>query len=79
MQPFQIQIMIDQKQSENEEYFNYLGSMITNEARRTREIKFRIVVATAAFDQNSFHKSVVLTFKEETSKVLHLEYSFVRC
>jgi hypothetical protein len=32
-----IRIMIDQKQLENVEYFNYLGSMITNDARCTRE------------------------------------------
>jgi hypothetical protein len=38
-QPSPIKIMIDQKQLENVEYFNYLGSMITNDARCTREIK----------------------------------------
>jgi hypothetical protein len=30
--PFQIRIVIDQKQPENVEYFNYLSSMITNNA-----------------------------------------------
>jgi hypothetical protein len=34
-----LQIMIDEKQLENVEYFNYMGSKITNDARRTREIK----------------------------------------
>jgi hypothetical protein len=34
--------MIDQKQPKNVEYFNYLGSMITNDARCTSEIKSRI-------------------------------------
>jgi hypothetical protein len=29
--------------------FNYLGSMITNDARCTREIKSRIAMAKAAF------------------------------
>jgi hypothetical protein len=29
--------MIDQKQLENVEYFNYLGSMKTSDARFTRE------------------------------------------
>ena len=53
--------------------------MIRNDARRTREIKSRIVMATAAFDKNSFHKSIGLAFKEETSNVLHLEYSTVWC
>jgi hypothetical protein len=32
-QPSSGQIMVDQKQLENVEYFNYLGSMITNNAR----------------------------------------------
>jgi hypothetical protein len=41
-----IQIMIDQKQLEN---VNYLDSMITNVSRCTREIKFRIAMAKAAF------------------------------
>jgi hypothetical protein len=44
-QPSPIKITIDQKQLENEEYFNYLGSMITNDARCTREIKSRIAMA----------------------------------
>jgi hypothetical protein len=35
-QPSPIQIMINQKQLENVEYFNYLGSMITNDASCTR-------------------------------------------
>ena len=70
---------MDQKQPENEEYLNYLGSMIRNDARRTWEIKSRIVMATVAFDKNSFYKSIGLAFKEETSKLLHLEYSTVRC
>jgi hypothetical protein len=43
--------MIDQKQLENVEYFNYLGSMITNDARFTREIKSRIAMAKAAFSK----------------------------
>jgi hypothetical protein len=45
-----IQMMIDQKQPKNVEYFNYLGSMIANYARCTREIKYRIVIAKAAFN-----------------------------
>jgi hypothetical protein len=43
--PYPIKIMIDQKQLENVEYFNYLGSMITNDAQCTREIKSRIAMA----------------------------------
>jgi len=33
------------------EYFNCLGRIITNDARRTREIKTRIAVAKAAFNK----------------------------
>jgi hypothetical protein len=43
-----VQIMTDQKQLDNVEYFNYLGRMITNYARCTHEIKFRIATAKAA-------------------------------
>ena len=43
------QIIIDYKQPENVEYLKYLGSMITNEARCAREIKFRIAIEKAAF------------------------------
>jgi hypothetical protein len=44
-QPPPLQNTIEQKQMENVKYFNYLGSMITNDARCTHEIKFRIVIA----------------------------------
>jgi hypothetical protein len=50
-QPSPVQIVTDQKQLENVEYFNYLGSMITNHARCTREIKSRIAMAKAAFNK----------------------------
>jgi hypothetical protein len=43
-QPSPIKIMIDQKQLENVEYLNYLGSMITRDERCTREIKSRIAM-----------------------------------
>jgi hypothetical protein len=44
-QPYPIKTMIDQKQLENVEYFNCLGSTIVNDARCTREIKSRIAMA----------------------------------
>jgi hypothetical protein len=47
-----IQATIHQKQLENMEYFNYLCSMITNDARCTREIKSRIAMGRAAFNNN---------------------------
>jgi hypothetical protein len=33
------------------EYFNYFGSLITNDARHTFEITCRFVTATAAFKE----------------------------
>jgi hypothetical protein len=36
---------------ENAEEFNYLGSVVTNDARCTREIKARIAMAKAAFNR----------------------------
>jgi len=62
--------MKDQKQLENEEYFYCVGSMITNYARCTPEIKLGIAAAEAAF--NSFHLQIKCNFKEQTTKVLHL-------
>jgi len=50
-QPSPVQIMIDQKQLDNMEYFNYLGSMITNDARCTREIKSSNAMTKAAFNK----------------------------
>ena len=44
-QPSPVTITIDQKQLENVEYFKYLGSMLTNDGRCTREIKSRIAMA----------------------------------
>jgi len=49
--PSPIQNTKDQKQLENVEYFNCLGSMITNDARGTQEIKSRIAEAKAAFNK----------------------------
>jgi hypothetical protein len=50
-QPTPLQIKINKKPVENVEEFNYLGSMITNDARCTREIKVRIAMAKAAFNK----------------------------
>ena len=48
--PSPVQIMIDLKQLENVKYFNYLGSIIRNHARYTREIKSRFSMAKAALN-----------------------------
>ena len=53
-QPSPVTIMISQKQLENLEFFNYLGSMLTNDGRRTREIKSRIAMAKVAFNKKFY-------------------------
>jgi hypothetical protein len=50
-QPFPIQTTIDQKQKDNVEYFNYLGIVITDDARCASEFISRIAKATAAFNK----------------------------
>jgi hypothetical protein len=54
--------------------------MITNDARCTHETKFRIAMAKAAVNKKKdiFTRKLDLN-KEETSKMLHLEDSFVWC
>jgi hypothetical protein len=47
----------NQNQLENVEYFNSLGSIIINEARGTREIQSRIVMAKAAFNKKALFTS----------------------
>jgi hypothetical protein len=46
---FPVQIMINQKQQDDVEYFNNLGSLITNNGRCTRDSKSKIAMARAAF------------------------------
>ena len=47
-----MQIMVDQKQLENVEYFNSLGSMITNDARCAHDVTARIAMAKITFNNN---------------------------
>ena len=59
--------MIDQKQMENVECFNYVGSMM-NVARCTGEIKSRFAVAKSAFNNNNNNNNnnkIGLIFKGE--------------
>ena len=69
--PSPIQIMIYQKQMENVEYFNYYGSVVTNDARCTQEIKSRIAMAEAAFNK----KKTLFTRKID----LNLRKILVKC
>jgi len=52
-QPSPIQIMVDQKQQENVDCFSCVGSLVTNDARCTWEIKFRVAMAIAAFNKKN--------------------------
>jgi hypothetical protein len=46
-----VQIMVDHKQPDNVEYFNYCNSIVTNNARYAREIKSRIAITRRAFNK----------------------------
>ena len=63
--------MIDQKQLENVESFKYLGSILTNDGRCTCEIKSRIAMAKAAFN----NKRAVFT----STLDLELRKNLVKC
>jgi hypothetical protein len=77
-QPTPLQIKIDRKPMENVEEFNYLGNMITNDVRCTREIKARIAMSKAAFNKKkTLRQQIRPRAKEEISDVLHLEHSCV--
>jgi len=70
--------LIDQKQLENVEYLNCLGSMITIDDRGIWETKSRIQMGKAAFNnKKTFYQQIGPNFMEETGKVQHLEYSFI--
>jgi hypothetical protein len=64
--PPTMRIMVDQKQLEDVEYFNCLGSFITNDARCTCEIKSGIVMAEVAFNRKKtlYSSKLDLKFKE---------------
>ena len=70
-QPSPIQNMISQTQTENVEYFNYLGSMVTNDARCIQEITSRTAMAKTA----SKKKKTLFT----TNLDLNLRKKLVKC
>jgi hypothetical protein len=45
-----VKIMIHQKQLKNDEYFNYLDKLVTNDARCTHDVKSRTGIIKAAFN-----------------------------
>jgi hypothetical protein len=66
-QPSPVQNMIDQKQPEYVECFNYLGSMITNDARRTHEIKSRFAMKKNSIQKKEvfFHQKLDLNLRKK--------------
>jgi hypothetical protein len=78
-QPSPIKIMIDQKQLENVEYFNCLGSMIINDARCTREMKCRIAMAKAAFSKNKTLFTSILDLNLRKKLVKYYIWSIALC
>jgi hypothetical protein len=50
---------------------------IKNNAKGAREFKSGISITKAAFNKKILHRYMGLKFKEETSKLLYLEHSFV--
>jgi hypothetical protein len=70
-QPSPEQTKIDQKQPENVEYFNYLSSIITNDATCTRDIKPRIATKIGAFNKNKTLFTTKLDF--------NLRKKFLKC
>jgi hypothetical protein len=70
-QPSQVQIKVDQNQMGNVEYFSYLGGMITNDARCTRDTKSWIALANTAF----IEKTTLFARKLD----LHLRKKLVKC
>ena len=65
-----IYILIDQKQLENVECFKYLGSLLTNDGRCTREIKSRIAIAKTEFSKkkNIFTSKLNLNLRKKLIK-----------
>jgi hypothetical protein len=70
-QPSPVTIMIDHKQLETVGCFKYLGSILTNDGRRTCAIKSRIVMAKAAFNK----RKTLFTSKMD----LNLRKKLVKC
>jgi hypothetical protein len=61
--------MTDQKQPKNVEYFNYLPSIIKNNASYTREIKVRITRAKAALNKKTlFTRKLDLNLRKKLEK-----------
>jgi hypothetical protein len=70
-QSFPVQILLDQKQLENLEYLNYLCSVITKDARCTRELRSSIALAKPSFNKkkkNPFISELELNLRKKLVK-----------
>ena len=65
-----MQIVVDQRQLDSVEYSNYFGSIVTNDARITREVKSRTVMAKAEFNEKKtlFSSKLYLNLRNELVK-----------
>ena len=58
--------MVGKTQQGNVEYFIYMGSMVTYDARCTREIKSKTVMKKAAFDKkNLFTRKLDINLRKK--------------
>jgi hypothetical protein len=69
-QPSPIQIIVDQNQLQNVEYFNYFGTMIRTDANCTREITSRIALKKqhSTRRRSLFYHLTGLKFKKQPLK-----------
>jgi hypothetical protein len=69
-QPTPVTIPIDRRQLENVKCFRYLGSMLTDDGRCTCEIKSRIAMAKAAFNnkKNLFTSKLDFNLRKKVVK-----------
>ena len=74
-----MQNVIDQKQLQNVEYLNWLGNIITVDARCTRNVKSTTDMVEVAFNKKKilFIRKLNLNLMEEPSEMLHLEHRFL--
>jgi len=76
-----VQIIKDPKQLRNVEYFHRLGSIITNDASCTREIKFRISMAKTGFNKikTPFTSKLELHLRKKLAACYIWSIAFVHC
>jgi len=71
--------MINQKQLENLVYINYLGTLMMQDehAKLNPDLPWQSSIQRE--EEDYFHQQNELKFNNKTSKVLHMEHSFVWC